>query len=132
MKLFKCQACQQILYFENTVCVKSQHRLGFVPDTATLTALAPDGDRWRTVAPTGGLYKFCANAEHAACNWLIEASSPETLCISCRHNRMIPDLTIASNLEHWQKIEIAKHRLFYSLYALSCRHRPAYRSRFQG
>jgi hypothetical protein len=31
MKLFKCQACQQILYFENTVCVKSQHRLGSFP-----------------------------------------------------------------------------------------------------
>ena len=31
---------------------------------------------------------------------------------------MIPDLTIASNLEHWQKIEIAKHRLFYSLLRL--------------
>jgi hypothetical protein len=49
MKLFKCQACQQILYFENAVCVKSQHRLGFIPDKATLTALLPVGDRWRTV-----------------------------------------------------------------------------------
>jgi hypothetical protein len=91
MKLFKCQACQQILYFENTVCVKSQHRLGFIPDQATLTALLPVGDRWRTVAAAGWEYKFCANAEHGACNWLIEASSPETLCISCRHNRVIPD-----------------------------------------
>ena len=77
MKLFKCQACQQILYFENTMCVKSQNRLGFISDTATLTALAPDGDQWRTVAAAGRrLYKFCANAEHAACNWLIDASSP--------------------------------------------------------
>jgi len=31
---------------------------------------------------------------------------------------MIPDLTIVENLAHWQKIEIAKHRLFYSLLRL--------------
>jgi hypothetical protein len=28
---------------------------------------------------------------------------------------MIPDLSIADNLANWQKIEIAKHRMFYSL-----------------
>ena len=39
MKLFKCQSCQQILYFENTVCVKSGHRLGYIPEMATLSAL---------------------------------------------------------------------------------------------
>ena len=39
MKLFKCQSCQQILYFENTVCVKSGHRLGYIPETATLASL---------------------------------------------------------------------------------------------
>ena len=39
MKLFNCQSCQQILYFENTVCVKSGHRLGYILETATLAAL---------------------------------------------------------------------------------------------
>ncbi len=61
------------------------------------------------------LYRFCANAQHAACNWLVESTSAETFCLSCRHNRMIPDLSIADNLANWQKIEIAKHRMFYSL-----------------
>jgi len=115
MKLFKCQSCQQILYFENTVCVKSGHRLGYIPETATLAALEPTGDTWRALGTSGGSFRFCANAEHAACNWLIDASSSESLCVSCRHNRTIPDLNIVSNLEAWQKIEIAKHRLFYSL-----------------
>jgi hypothetical protein len=118
MKLFKCQSCQQILYFENTLCERSRHRLGYIADAATLSALEPDGDRWRALAAPGGSFWFCANAEHAACNWLIEASSPETFCLSCRHNRTIPDLTVAANLEAWQKIEIAKHRLFYSLLRL--------------
>src|SRR4029077_2828413 len=88
-ELFKCQSCQQILYFENTVCVKSGHRLGYIPEMATLSALEPSGDTWRALAASGGSFRFCANAEQAACNWLIEASSPESLCVSCRHNRTI-------------------------------------------
>ena len=79
MKLFKCQSCQQILYFENTVCVRSGHRLGYIPEIATLSALEPAGDIWRALATSGDTFRFCANAEHAACNWLIEASSPERL-----------------------------------------------------
>jgi hypothetical protein len=118
MKLFKCQSCQQILYFENDVCVNCGHQLGYVPDVATLSALEPEGELWRALASPDVLYRFCANAGHAACNWLVESTSAETLCLSCRHNRTIPDLTLTDNLTHWQKIEIAKHRLFYSLLRL--------------
>jgi hypothetical protein len=84
MKLFKCQICQQVLYFENSVCVKCGHRLGYVPEIATLSALEPDGDLWRALAAAGGAYRFCANAAQKACNWLVEASSPGG-CLSCRH-----------------------------------------------
>ena len=115
MKLFKCQSCQQILYFENDVCVKCGHRLGYVPEAATLSALEPNGDLWRALASPDVLYRFCANAQQATCNWLVDSTSPEAFCLSCRHNRTIPDLTVADNLANWQKIEIAKHRMFYSL-----------------
>lgn len=118
MKLFKCQACQQILYFENDVCVKCGHKLGYVPEAAIVSALEPEGDLWRALASPRVLYRFCANAQHAACNWVVESTSSEAFCLSCRHNRTIPDLTIDDNLVHWQKIEIAKHRLFYSLLRL--------------
>ena len=118
MKLFKCQSCQQVLYFENSVCVKCGHRLGYVSEIATLSALEPDGDLWRALAAAGGAYRFCANAAQKACNWLVEASSLDSFCLSCRHNRTIPDVTLPPNLEAWQKIEIAKHRLFYSLLRL--------------
>ena len=70
---------------------------------------------WRALAAPDGAYRFCANAAQKACNWLVEASSPDSFCLSCRHNRTIPDVTLPANLEAWQKIEIAKHRLFYSL-----------------
>ena len=74
MKLFKCQSCQQILYFENSVCVKCGHRLGYVPGIATLSALEPageadgetGGDLWRALAAADGAYRFCANAAQKA------------------------------------------------------------------
>jgi hypothetical protein len=61
MKLFKCQSCQQVLYFENTVGVKSGHRLGYIPETATLSALEPAGDTWRALATPGDLFRFCGH-----------------------------------------------------------------------
>jgi len=31
MRLFKCQACGQILHFENTLCEKCRHRIDYLP-----------------------------------------------------------------------------------------------------
>jgi hypothetical protein len=118
MKLFKCQACGQLLYFENTRCERCLHRLGFIPQTSTLSALEPQDDNWRALAAAGGTFRFCANAEHDVCNWLVEAASADKYCLSCRHNRTIPDVSVADNLLAWRKIEAAKHRLFYTLLRL--------------
>lgn len=117
MKLFKCQACGQLLYFENLLCEKSHHRLGFIPQIGTLSALEPENGRWRALAG-GGSYRYCANGEFEVCNWLVDAASTDTHCLSCRHNRTIPDVSTADNLAAWRKIESAKHRLFYSLLRL--------------
>src|SRR5690606_37751331 len=57
--------------------------------------------------------RLCANAEHNACNWL--APEGEELCLACRHNLTIPDLTSAENRRNWQRIEDAKRHLFYSI-----------------
>src|ERR1700744_2192362 len=114
MKLFTCQSCGQSLYFENTLCERCNHRLGFLPDIMTLSALEPDGDAWRTLADPPRTMRFCDNATHEACNWLVDAGSDQTLCEACRHNQTIPDLSDPANLLQWKKIEIAKHRRFYS------------------
>jgi hypothetical protein len=118
LRLFTCQACQQVLYFENTSCEKCSHRLGFLTRAATLTAVEPEGDSWKALAAPAELFRFCANAQYDACNWLIDAHTPDTLCLSCRHNRTIPDLSIESNVLSWRRIQRAKHRLFYSLLRL--------------
>jgi hypothetical protein len=120
MKLFKCQSCAQLVYFENTICEKCSHRLGFLPEITTVTALEPvEPGLWRALAEPDSRYRFCANAQFEVCNWLIDANSSDDLCLACRHNKTIPDVSVPDNLRAWQRIEAAKHRLFYSLMRLN-------------
>ncbi len=50
MKIFTCQACGQLVYFENTSCEKCTRRLGYLPKQAELSALEPDGASWCALA----------------------------------------------------------------------------------
>jgi hypothetical protein len=118
MKLFKCQHCGQIIYFENQKCEKCGHRLGYMPEAAVLSALEPQGDSWRALAISNTIYRFCANTEFDVCNWLVRADTTDNYCVCCRHNRTIPDVGVQANLIAWRKIEAAKHRLFYTLLKL--------------
>ena len=117
MKLFKCQACGQLLYFENTACVNCGHRLGYLPERTQLSAMEPDGAAWRALAEPEGRYRFCANAEQDACNWLVPESGGR-YCLACRHNGVIPDIGEPAQLQSWRVIELAKRRLFYALLRL--------------
>jgi hypothetical protein len=105
MKLFRCDRCQQSLYFENSQCVSCGELLGYHPEEARLSTLAP-GDR------------LCRNSQHAACNWLVTGGADAAYCSSCALSAVIPDLGDPANLQAWRGIEAAKRRLLYSLYAL--------------
>ena len=61
------------------------------------------------------LRRFCANADHDVCNWLTRAEGRDRLCVACRHNDTIPNISQPAHLAAWRDIELAKHRLFYSL-----------------
>lgn len=132
MKLYTCSQCQNLLYFENTSCLRCGHSLGFDSGTLELTTLAP-GETPGIFYDTRNKdkrYRFCANQQYGACNWLVPAEEPasdkgfasekedEGLCKACVLNRTIPPLT-EENLSRWQKIEVAKHRLIYSLLRLN-------------
>ena len=155
MDLFTCRHCGQRLYFENTRCERCGHRLGYLPDAATLAALEPlaaepvpgaatapqdwpagaaawsgreaagprdpPGAAWRPILPgpaAAAAWRFCENAAHDVCNWMVPVRSAERFCAACRHNRVIPDLGRDGNLMRWRKLEEAKHRLFYTLLRL--------------
>jgi hypothetical protein len=118
MKLFECQNCAQPLYFENTRCESCRLSLGYLAGRVTVTALKPYGNVWTALAEPRATYRYCANFAHNVCNWLVSTDSFEQFCAGCRHNRVIPDLSEPEHLERWRLIEIAKHRLFYTLLRL--------------
>jgi hypothetical protein len=119
MKLFKCQSCAQVLYFENTRCESCQHLLGYLPRRDQVVALDPlAGDAWAPLLADTPPVRFCANAEHYACNWLVADDDPSPFCLACRHNNTIPDLSVPANVPRWRALEAAKRRLFYSLLKL--------------
>ena len=128
MKIFQCQACDQPVSFESTACESCERRLGYVCEVHEVSALEPSGHSthpqmgyaqiFHAYARPGEKYRFCTNAQHAACNWLVPDSSSEIFCRTCRHNRVVPDLAVGWNLIRWRQIEAAKHRLFYSLLRL--------------
>jgi hypothetical protein len=119
MKLFRCDHCSNVLYFENTVCEQCGHALGYWHATNILVSLEPEGDHFVAPALPGQQFVYCANAAHAACNWLVEYDpGGNPFCRACRHNAVIPPMDEPANLERWQVIERAKKRLFYSLLRL--------------
>ena len=118
MRLFKCQSCGQVLFFENRLCGRCGHQLGFIPELGELSALDPDVTDWIAEAVPSRKWRFCFNANHNVCNWLIDAASPETFCVACRHNRTVPDRSVPDNVAAWGRMELAKHRLFYTLLRL--------------
>jgi hypothetical protein len=119
MKLFECQNCGHPLYFENTRCESCGLRLGYLPERATVSAVQPEHGLWRALASPNESYRFCANAQYDVCNWLVRADSADQYCAACRYNRTIPDLSVPGNQAHWHVIEVAKHRLFYTLLKLA-------------
>ncbi len=117
MKIFHCDRCEGLVYFENTQCFGCGSRLAFLPDVADLGSVEPTDDG--TWLRKGIKYRLCANyAGHGVCNWAVPESDPEPFCRSCRLNRVIPDLSVPGNLNAWAKLEIAKRRLVYSLLQL--------------
>lgn len=118
MKLFECQSCGNPLYFENTRCQRCQHLTGYLPDLEVVSAVEPDGDKWIALVDPGKRYRFCANWELHACNWMVRSDAGTTVCRACQHNRTIPDLSDPARHALWQRIEEAKRRLIYSLIKL--------------
>lgn len=114
VKLFQCQSCGNIIYFENRSCGHCGHRLAFEPKTFSMTALDEAGGGWTPIEAGGPVRHFCINAAHDACNWLTDEADAR-FCRACRHNGTVPDLGDATRLAGRRELELGKHRLFYSL-----------------
>jgi hypothetical protein len=119
MKVYACSHCKNPLYFENDTCLACKHAVGF--DAATLSMITLEDGKPGELMDIGNrkkLFRWCENAAHGACNWLVALEQPSHFCLACELNRTIPDLSNNENLSRWKRMEVAKHRLVYSLLRL--------------
>ena len=105
MRAFTCGHCGQLLFFENSLCLRCGTEQGFVASTLALAPFDPQTSEARR----------CANAALAQCNWLVEAGDDAELCVSCRLTGTRPADDDAEGLELFAAAETAKRRLIFQL-----------------
>ena len=105
MRAFACPNCGNLVFFENTTCLRCSTRLRFDPERLDLVAADPVVE-----------VLDCANLKLAACNWL--APQPGALCRSCRLTRTRPPDSDAVGLEAFAVAERAKRRALVQLFEL--------------
>jgi hypothetical protein len=116
MKPYPCPNCGRPTHFEVRVCPNCAFTLGYDPASDQLLFLGDGATTWRDATGAEHPSVVCANNNaYAICNWLVPAVGDQPLCLACRHNRTIPDLTAPTVPERWGKIEAAKRRLFHTL-----------------
>jgi hypothetical protein len=116
-------SCGRPVYFRNSLCLGCKSPLGFDPESQEVCALVPGPkpDTWRLQGKEDPrkLWRRCGNFNSpSGCNWLLSAKEKQTLCISCRLNRTIPNLDDEDNTRWWRLIENAKRRLVSQLLSL--------------
>jgi hypothetical protein len=111
VRAFTCNRCGQLVFFENSLCLRCATPLGFVPSALELVAMTRE-----TVA--AGALRRCANATVAGCNWMLEAGDSARLCRSCRLTRTRPGDSDAEGLAAFARAEAAKRRLLFGLFDL--------------
>jgi hypothetical protein len=121
MKVFHCDHCGHLLFFENTQCLSCGHRVAYLPDLELVGSLEPDAadpTRWSSPLQRAGgrTYRLCRNyTEYDVCNWAIDMSDEHLLCISCRLTHVVPDVAQPDVRRAWYRLETAKRRLVYTL-----------------
>lgn len=118
MQPFSCAVCGQILFFDNSTCLRCGSPLGYVPAERILVALSPVSGNAAGVGRVdvpGTVYRRCANQVVARCNWLLAPDDPGDLCASCRLTTVRPSDVEVDAIEAFADAEMAKRRLLHQL-----------------
>jgi hypothetical protein len=123
MLSFTCSACGQLVFFENSGCLRCGSPLGFLPERQALVPLERLSDEpGRFVARVDGsggcseqAYRRCANEARVGCNWMVAADDPQPLCECCRLTRRRPNDDDLEGASAQSAAEAAKRRLVFQL-----------------
>lgn len=113
MRAFPCAVCGNLLFFENTACLRCGAAVGYVPELRAMLPLE------RLAEP----HVRCAGSERAGCNWLVPGTGG--LCASCALTRTRPDDGDLAAQDAFRVAEAAKRRLVFQLDELGLAHPSA-------
>lgn len=114
MRVFSCDFCGQLVFFENTDCLRCLHPLGYVHERRDLIALDRVGDDlYAELGDASSVWRRCRTAATTACNWLVRAE--RGLCESCRLTRTRPSDRDREGMVGLARAEKAKRRLVFEL-----------------
>jgi len=113
-----CLVCRQLLFFENSKCLRCGTKVGYLPDAVQLVGLQPIGPHFERLDGESGRYRHCSNREVARCNWMIPDDDEVNLCASCRLTSVRPNDTELDSLDAFADAEAAKRRLIHQLMVL--------------
>ena len=103
MRAFGCPGCGQLVFFENSACLRCGTALGFDSPTLDLVALDP------------AVHARCADSTTIGCNWVVPAVRAGDRCESCVLTRTRPNDDDIIGLRAWAEVEAAKRRLIHQL-----------------
>jgi len=117
VQAFVCAQCQQLLFFENSSCLRCGAALGFIPERMQVCALEELHDQTWKVSSTDGLRRFrrCERSEIATCNWMVPADTQERLCLACSLTQSAPPRLADAMARPFALAEMAKRRLIAQL-----------------
>jgi hypothetical protein len=114
LRVFSCDSCDQLVFFENADCLRCLHPLGFVLERRDLIALErlDDGSFAEYRDPSSRWHR-CRTAATTACNWLVRDRGG--LCECCRLTRTRPADRDREGMAELVRAEKAKRRLIFQL-----------------
>lgn len=115
MRIFSCDSCGQLVFFDNSQCLSCSSPLGYVHarrDVIAMTQVGPD--RLIDLSDSVQSWQRCITAETTGCNWLVPDGPPQA-CESCVLTRTRPDPHDADAAAELLRAEMAKRRLVFQL-----------------
>jgi hypothetical protein len=115
MRVFTCESCGQLVFFDNSQCLRCETALGYVHSRRDVIALTEVADgRLVDLAQPAGTWQRCATWNLTGCNWLVPTGG-NALCESCQLTRTRPADDDAAGLSELVQSEMAKRRLIFQL-----------------
>jgi len=114
---FTCAQCGQLLFFENSTCLRCGAALGFIAAQLEVCALEDPKDLTWTVkgSRSGARFRRCERAEIASCNWMVPAEETDAHCLACNLTLSAPPMLGDTMAHPFATAEMAKRRLIAQL-----------------